>query len=85
MWTIALTFLKRPTILIILALTLAIPVAYLKGRSVGKDISFRACEKEKFEAFQTGANSRKEIDVDVKRLSYSDVVDKLAADKWLRD
>ena len=85
MWTIALQFLKRPTILIILALTLAIPVAYLKGRSVGKDISFRACEKEKFEAFQLGSNSRKEIDIDVQRLSNSDVVKHLADGKWLRD
>lgn len=38
MWTIALQFLKRPTILIILALTLAMPVLYLKGRGDGKEV-----------------------------------------------
>lgn len=85
MWTIALQFLKRPTILIILALTLAIPVVYLKGLWTGKDISFRACELEKFQAFQLGSNSRKEIDIDVQRLSNSDVVRHLDDGKWLRD
>lgn len=50
----------------------------------GKDVEFAACEKAKFEAYQVGAESRKEIDVHVKRLSVTDVDKLLTANEWMR-
>lgn len=50
----------------------------------GKNVEFQACEKAKFEAFQQGAGSRKEIDVKVKRLSASDVDKLLKSNEWMR-
>jgi len=50
----------------------------------GKSVEFAACEKARFEAFQLGSESRKEIDIHVKRLSVSDVDALLVDNNWMR-
>lgn len=51
----------------------------------GKNVQFQVCEAEKFEAYQLGSESRKEIDIDVQRLTVNDVIHQLDSINGLRD
>lgn len=63
------------------AMNYALKAKYEQGKSDREII----CTKEKLDAYASGAESRKEIDIKVKRLSISDV-DKLLSDNgWMRD
>ena len=50
----------------------------------GKSVEYAACEKARFEAFQLGSESRKEIDINVKRLTVTDVDKLLTDNQWMR-
>ncbi len=69
---------------LLIGLGLGYKIGHWQGVDKGEANGFAACEKEKFEAFQKGAESRKEIDVKVKRLSASDVDKLLTANEWMR-
>ena len=63
------------------AMNFALKAKYEAGVSDQKTI----CTKEKLDAYASGAESRKEIDIQVKRLSVSDIDKLLADNEWLRD
>ena len=60
-----------------------IPYGWFKHHQ-GREEEFKVCELAKFEAFQHGSETRKAIDIKVKRLSVSDVDAALSAGGWMR-
>jgi len=51
----------------------------------GKAEERQTCEIEKIEAYEQGLKLKETVDLEVKRLSVSDVDKLLAANDWMRD